>query len=84
MNMTCVSSNILSPKMSERVVWHLRDTSATFNLTRELRRCDLPPLGAPTMAMLSRLRSLVVFVVVLVDASSWTGGMLACMQVVLE
>ena len=70
--------------MPIQVVWRLRYTAATFDPTGELRRYDLPLLGDPTMATSSYLCSWEVFVVIVVDVSLWAGGMLACMQTVLE
>ena len=62
MNTSCVSSNVLAPKMPVRVVCRFRDTAATFEPMSELRSWDFPAFGAPTRATSSRLRSGVDFV----------------------
>jgi len=79
MKTICVLSNVLAPRMPERVVCRLRDTAATFDPTRELRSWDFPALGAPTIATSSRLRSWLVVLVFEDDASSCAGGAFVCL-----
>src|SRR6185437_6933329 len=48
--MSCDGPSLAMPRMSDRVVWTLRETMVTFEPTNALINVDLPALGAPIRA----------------------------------
>ncbi len=53
MNASCVLLLTLIPVNTDRVVWALWVTIATFVPTRRFRRVDLPAFGAPISAIVA-------------------------------